>query len=160
MEIPSISGLIEDRLVKGQPEGETTRVWDGILHESFSIRDGFSTGFEMMSGSGRAGLFTSHIVLEGTGSEKKFLIVECKAPGFDDQPGRWKVAVDQLEELLSKVSSCNRKFGAIAIGKVVRFYELVGGHVMDFEGDGSVYYLDRQCQTITAKLRYFRQNHL
>ena len=35
MEVQSIEWVIKNRLVKDQPEGETTRVWDDILHDYF-----------------------------------------------------------------------------------------------------------------------------
>jgi hypothetical protein len=57
MDITAIEWLIKNRLVKGQPEGETSRVWDDILHEYFRSSEGYSTGPEMSFGT--AGLIFS-----------------------------------------------------------------------------------------------------
>jgi acyl-CoA synthetase (AMP-forming)/AMP-acid ligase II len=92
-------------------------------------------------------------------NEKKLLIVECKAPGLEGQGEIWFNATQQLEGYLKAITTTNRKFGAIAVGKYVRFYELTDGVLAAFGNDSDYYLLDRQCQSITAKLAYFKANH-
>lgn len=153
MAIPTIAWLIENRLTPKHTEAETSRVWDDILHDYFKSAEGYSTGPEMQFGSGRADLFTAHIVLEGRAQEKKFLIVECKHPGDESQGGLWRTGTQQLQNYLRRIpTSRHRKFGAVAVGKTVRFYEWVNGALVDFENDGPIYYLDRQCQDVTRVL--------
>ena len=96
MGIPSLEWLIKNRLVKGQPEGETARVWNDILHTCFPVEDGYSTGPEMSINGGKADLFTAHLVLDKQWHEKKFLIVECKAPGLESQDSIWEAGVNQI----------------------------------------------------------------
>lgn len=160
MENPALSFLIKNRLVKGQPEGETTRIWNEILHRVFAAEDGYTTGPEMQFGAGRADLFTAHVILDVRAFEKKFLIVECKLPGKEGQGSIWELGANQLAGYLASITSARyRRYGAIAVGKAVRFYEWVDEELVDFQSDGTVYYIDRQCQTVTARLAYFRDNH-
>jgi hypothetical protein len=160
MEKPTLAFLIKNRLVKGQPEGETTRVWNDILHLYFKTDDGYTTGPEMTFGAGRADLFTAHIVLDARAEEKTFLIIECKSPGKETQDGVWEEGVRQLSGYIANIKpSKRRKYAAIAIGKTVRFFEWVGKRLVDFRGDGTIYYIDRQCQTVTERLAYFRDHH-
>lgn len=53
-----------------------------------------------------------------------------------------------------------RKFGALAVGRLVQFFEYCettdGGIALG--GDETLYYVDLQCQTITSKLAYVRAN--
>ncbi|KAH7324415.1 hypothetical protein B0I35DRAFT_458164 [Stachybotrys elegans] len=159
MAISTIAWYIKNRLVPGRPEGETSRVWNTILNHLFKPEDGYTTGPEMSFGPGRADLFTAHLVLDVRFTEKKFLIVECKKPGDESQDSTWSEAKGQLQDYLGNITSKNRKFGAIAIGKVVRFFEMTGSGLVAFEGDDKYYYIDRQCQSVTRKLLYFRENH-
>lgn len=149
MAIQMIAWLIEieNRLTPKQIEAETPRVWDDILHDYFRAADGYSTGPEVQFGSGHADLFMAHVILEGRAREKKLLVVECKPPGGGTQSGVWRTGADQLQDYLANIPpSPHRKFRAIAVGKMVRFYELVHGMLVDFENNGSIYYLGRQCQ--------------
>lgn len=157
MAIPTIAWLIENRLTPKHTEAETSRVWDDILHDYFKSAEGYSTGPEMQFGSGRADLFTAHIVLEGRAQERKFLIVECKHPGDETQPNVWTTGVRQLRNYLETIpTSRHRKFGAIAVGKTVRFYEWVDRTLVDFDNNGSIYYIDRQCQDVTRVLEVIK----
>lgn len=162
MAIPTFEWLIKNRLVKGHREAETSRFWDDLLHHYFRVEDGYSTGPEKHFGDGRADLFTAHLVRRPRLNERKFLIVECKGPGSEGQDGVWARGSDQLESYLAGIpqnsTGTYRKFGAIAVGRRVRFYELKNGELVDLEDDGTIYYLDRQCQSVTAKLEYIREN--
>ncbi|KAM0415939.1 hypothetical protein ACHAPT_013092 [Fusarium lateritium] len=156
--IPYMSGLIKTRLVPGNPEGETSRVWDDILHDVFPSRENYSTGPEMSLGQGQADLFTAHVVIDTKFNERKFLIVECKAAGLETQTSVWGMGVEQLQQYLGAVRGNQRKFGAIAVGKCVRFYEWKDGELQDLS-EGQILYIDRQCQSVMHQLVYFRENH-
>lgn len=117
MKIQALEWVIKTRLVKGNPEGETTRVWDDILHDYFKARDGYSTGPEMMIGKGFADLFTAHIVLDSRYNEKKFLIVECKAPGLEGQNHVWEEALIELRKYLSPSRGTTVSAGQLPSGK-------------------------------------------
>ncbi|KAH7166461.1 hypothetical protein EDB81DRAFT_755094 [Dactylonectria macrodidyma] len=153
-----LPALINACLVKGQPEGETSRIWDDILHDVFPGRDNYSTGPEILLGHGRVDLFTAHIVIDVQVNERKFLVVECKAPGLETQDKIWEQGVDQLKQYLGSIHGTQRKFGALAVGKCVRFYEWKNHALHDMSG-GQVFYLDRQCQSVMQHLVYFRENH-
>lgn len=112
----------------------------------------------MLLGQGRADLFTAHIVIDTRLDERKFLIVECKAPGIETYSSVWKMGVDQLQAYLGSLEGDQRKFGAIAVGKCVRFYEWKDRALHDIS-DGKIFYLDRQCQSVMQHLVYFRENH-
>lgn len=161
----TIGWLIKNRLVKGQAEGEVSRVWNSILQIEFPIATGYATGPETLIEDRRADLFTAHIVFEGQTQEYKFLIIECKAPGLESQDKIWEEAKEQLDAYLAGIatgkSRKKRKFGAIAVGKCVRFYEWNSAtpKTADALDNGVIYYLDRQCQTVTNWLRFFRDNH-
>ncbi|KAI1475137.1 hypothetical protein F4774DRAFT_398138 [Daldinia eschscholtzii] len=155
--LPYMEALIKNRLVKGKPEGETSRVWDDILHLCFPGGQNFSVGPEMTLGGGKADLFAAHFVLEPRLLEKKFLIVECKAPGLESRDDIWLEAAGQLRIYLGGVRGTHRKFGAIAVGKCVRFYEWIDSDLQDI-ANGDIYWIDRQCKTVTEHLNYFREN--
>jgi hypothetical protein len=164
MEIETVCWLIKNRLQPGKPEGETARVWNTILTSYYPAALGFSTGPEMPIGSGRADLFTAHLVIATIAKEYKFLIVECKAPRLETQGGVWTEAITQLNVYLGSIAAQRNKriFGAIAVGKVVRFYEWdwESSQVENVAQNDAYFYIDRQCQTVTGWLAFFRDNHL
>ncbi|KAK4155083.1 hypothetical protein C8A00DRAFT_32074 [Chaetomidium leptoderma] len=160
MENPYTAGAIQDYLVKGQPEGMTSTIWNTLLKKYFPDAEGYLTKPEMVFGDGKADLYTAHIVHGARKSLQKFLIVECKTAGLETQRSIWKEGANQLERYLRSIKGDHRKFGAIAIGKHVRFYELIDTFLVDFDDDGEIYLLDRQCQSVSGKLIYFRDNHL
>ena len=79
---------------------------------------------------------------ESRNSLKKFLIVECKAPDLEGPGSVWGEGARQLQEYLSTITGNHRKFGAVAVGRYVRFYELVDVDLVDFEGT---------CWTVNAR---------
>ncbi|CRK25037.1 hypothetical protein BN1708_014110 [Verticillium longisporum] len=165
LEYSTLEWAIENRLTNGQPEGETSRVWNAILSKIYRIEDGYMTGPymtgpEMLHEGGRAGLFTAHIAFNPMHEEKKFLVVECKAPGRETDDDLWAEAADQLARHLKSFKPRNRLYRAIANAKAVRFYELNDGNLVDFQNDGQILWLDRQCQSVMRKLLFFRDNHL
>ncbi|EGY21646.1 uncharacterized protein VDAG_03086 [Verticillium dahliae VdLs.17] len=119
LEYSTLEWAIENRLTNGQPEGETSRVWNAILSKIFRIEDGYMTGPEMLHEGGRADLFTAHIVFNPMHEEKKFLVVECKAPGRETDDDLWAEAADQLARHLKSFKPRNRLYGAIANGKAL-----------------------------------------
>jgi len=54
-----------------------------------------------------------------------------------------------------------RHFGAIGIGKLVRFYEWKRDQqrILNVASNDACFYIDRQCETVTHWLEYFRDNH-
>ncbi|SRR6266536_3606873 len=163
MENQTIEWLIKNRLAGGQLEGETSRVWNSILQIEFPVSTGYTTGPETQIQGRRADLFTAHFVFENQAKEYKFFIVECKAPGLETESRIWADALEQLNSYPAGISTSRhgkRKFGAIAVGKVVQFYEWnKETETADALDNGTSYYIDRQCQTVTGWLRYFRENH-
>jgi hypothetical protein len=103
--------------VKGQLEGETTRVWDDILHNYFKSREGYSTGSELMIGRGFADIFTAHIVLGTRYNEKKFFIVECKAPGLETRDAVGKKHLPSCEYTFPPSTGTTESTGQLPLGK-------------------------------------------
>ncbi|KAH9883371.1 hypothetical protein F4778DRAFT_664914 [Xylariomycetidae sp. FL2044] len=163
LEIATFEWLIQNRLAEGQPEGQTSRIWNEILHHIFTLEKGYTTGFETDLSNGGPDLFPSLVVFDVNHNEDMFVVIGYKALGPEEQTSTWAEGAEQLQRYLRQIETNNRKFGAIAIGKCVRFYEWVKqpdeGYLVDFQGDGATYLLDRQCQTVTEKLVYFREHH-
>ena len=150
MELPIIEWYIENRLTNGNPEYETARVWNLVLNRILKFGDGYSTGFETM-----AGISTNHLALEVKLREKIVFVIKCIAPDTETKLPILQEQADQLKDYLKAIKTHRRKFGAIAAGKTVRFYELRDGDLVDFEDDSSTYYLDRQCASVSRKLGLF-----
>ncbi|KAG7104466.1 hypothetical protein HYQ46_002077 [Verticillium longisporum] len=119
LEYSTLEWAIKNRLTNGQPEGETSRVWNVILNKVFQIEDGYMTGPEMLLKGGRADLFTAHVVFNSRHEEKKFLVVECKAPGRETEDELWIEAAAQLARYLKSFKPRNRLYGATANGKAL-----------------------------------------
>ncbi|CAJ2508939.1 Uu.00g139650.m01.CDS01 [Anthostomella pinea] len=136
MELFVVDWLIKERLVKGQPIGETCRVWNEILHQVFQSTDGYSTGMETLPGGGKAAeLFTSLLVIDVIPNyEKTLLVITSNAPGLEDQAHIWLEAAELLGAHLAAIDADHRKFGAVAVGKAVRFYEWKVDKLVDLEG--------------------------
>jgi len=158
-----VEWLIENCLVPGETEAETARVFSTSLLETFSRPDGYTIHWTVENG--KANLITTHVVLDTRHDEyeeKIFFVIQCKAPGLERQSSVWDEVAENLREYLGGITSDNRKFGAVAIGKLVRFYEFdeATGSLVDFDGDGTVYQMDLQCQAITEKFMHFREHYL
>ncbi len=157
METPFVADAIQDYLVEGQPHAMTSMIWNALLATYFPSSDGYFTGLEMQIGNGRADLFTAHVVHKAKESVGKFLVVECKSSGHETEGGMLEAGTDQLERYLRAINAPG--LGPLR-NKHVRFYELVDDTLVDLDGDGEIYMLDRQCQSVVGKLNYLRDNHL
>ncbi|KAI9840877.1 MAG: hypothetical protein M1837_001256 [Sclerophora amabilis] len=159
----TINWAIRNRLLPGYPEGETGRVWNAILSKYFPDREGYATGPDMAKVTGRLALLTSHIVDITADRDYGLLVVECKAPGFETEDGVWREAVAQVESFLRRFAASHQRrvFGAISVGKAVKFYEWdrTSEQVRNVAGDNAMFYLDLHCQTVSDWLIYFRENH-
>ncbi|KFX85882.1 hypothetical protein V490_09345 [Pseudogymnoascus sp. VKM F-3557] len=171
MELESISWLIKNRLRPELHEGETKRIWITILSWFFSAAAGYATGPEMtMDGQRRADVVATHIFKTTRMNEINFLVVECKAQKYITTPTAWGKAFGELKGYLAyiyhnkyKKRSGKRLFGAIAIGRTVKFYEWVGGKDSPLKviaGEDQPLYINRQCRTVTDWLTYIRENHV
>lgn len=163
MDNESTAWLIKNCLVPGQLEDEAL-VWSTILSIEFPLTAGYHTGPETRINDSRAVFFTTaHIVFGNRVQEFKFLIVECKRPATERQDQVWEDAGTQVTAYLSGIASSSpsgRKFGAVAVGKVVRFYEWdKESKSLTALANGAYFYIDRQCKTVVEWLRFFRDNH-
>lgn len=158
----TIEWLLKYRVVSGEPAGETARVWNAILAMVFPVADLYTTGFDMLATQGTLVLFSSKAVSNQTREECEFFIIECIAPTVEAQDPGWEPYLGQLNSLLGKASSRDgkRKFGAIAAGHVVQFFEWDrnSGCAMNADAYDRRFYIDRQCQSVTRWLQYFRDN--
>lgn len=161
MEHTMIADAIKYDLVSSEDESTTKGVWMNILTTHFTINEGFWTRPEqLLSEGGKAALLTAHVVRGQSGHRSVFLVVECGALGDERQDSTRIEATDQLKRHLGSIVGRHRKFGAAGVGKVVRFYELLDGKdLVDFDDDGSIYHLDRQCRSVCDKLDFLQRNH-
>lgn len=145
----------------GYHESWIKGVWNSILYAAFPLNDGYLTGPGPVQGGEKVDLLTAHYVRKTEWSETKFLVVKFKASGEETNSGVWEEAVGQLVRYLGATNErpTHRVYGVVAIGRLVRFYEFVNGQLADLHGDGTAFYLDRQCKTITEKMEYIRKNH-
>ncbi|KAF2792030.1 hypothetical protein K505DRAFT_247558, partial [Melanomma pulvis-pyrius CBS 109.77] len=152
MDNEMVAWLIKNKLVPGQLEGETARVWNTILQIGFPATAGYATGPETQINGRRADFHTAHTVFGNRAQEFKFLIVECKRLAIEGQDQVWEDAGIQVGAYLSGIAKSRpsgRKFGAVAIGKMVRFYEWDTKAVsLTTLADGTYFYIDRQCATV------------
>jgi hypothetical protein len=95
-----------------------------------------------------------------TVSENQVLTVKCMAPGLEIQDSIWEHSVDQLSRYFDSPDT-SPSFGALAVGEAVLFFkwDRDNRQLVDFQDDGTIYYIDRQCQTVTTRLEYFRDHH-
>lgn len=151
--------MIENRLIEGESEGPTATVWNQIFHQVFPSREYYITWFEWNSNDSGLDVFASQLVKDSIWYERKFLIVECKAPGIEGQEAFDEERLTRDLAAIATPEKDHRKFGAIAIGKAVRLYEYKATEgLKPLENDVTIYYFDRHCQTVTRKLEYIRQN--
>ncbi|KAI0395286.1 hypothetical protein F5Y17DRAFT_210131 [Xylariaceae sp. FL0594] len=166
MEDSVIVWHIDNRLGKDHQESDVKDVWNLIICFHFIRLGGYSLSTEKGVPGGRMDMLVSELVHNpGRSSMKPFWIIECKAPGLEGQSAIWRDALDQLRRYYHGLTRGQTRkyprYAAIAVGKTVRFYEFdpTTQEAQDFRGDGSVYRIDRQCQTITRHLEYIR-NHI
>ena len=103
----------------------------------------------------------SRTTLEPSYRNTAFLVIECKASSHETtDDGIWEHDVAQLAGCLASIrdQSSSRVFGAIAVGKSVRFYEYDDA-LRDMNGDGTVYNIHRQCKAVTEKLEYIHTHY-
>ncbi|KAH7306012.1 hypothetical protein B0I35DRAFT_443696 [Stachybotrys elegans] len=148
--------LIENRLDPGEPERETSRIWGEILHWFFKLADGFSTGLANPLGCGEVDLFLAHLV--ESYDDKILLVVECEATNIEAQKQAWEDGQSQLERHLKAHGGTHQKFGAVAMGRAVRFYELIDGQLAPLLHDATEYDIGRQCQDVISRLRYVQES--
>lgn len=158
-----IAWRIKDQIVPGKLEGQASIAWHGILSIVFPGGENFSFGLGAEFGKEFKHLFTAVTVFEPMREESKFTVVAWRAPGQEASTLVWTEAVEHLKRyylgLLADPTSDQgplRRFAAVANGNAVRFYEWIDGGLVDFNiahDKGKSYYLDRECQDITAILK-------
>lgn len=166
MDIQSIAWSIKTKLVAGNKERETKGVWTTLLAVAFPPQDGFMLNPEFDLPSGRPDILVSRVSVSRRTQRHSFFIVECKPPCRETEGALWETATSQLLRYLRSIAddrrvagSTNRKFGAIAMGRVVRFYELVDDNMIPLRNGNETYYIDLQCRTVTGLFNYIRQNN-
>lgn len=67
--------------------------------------------------------------------------MECEASGKDTRSGIWEEVIEPLIPCLEAISThpTRHVFGAIAIGRVVRFYELVNDRLAHIHGGSTAF---------------------
>jgi hypothetical protein len=94
-------------------------------------------------------------------STSQLVMVECKLFDKEGQPLEqvWEKGAEHLRNYyLGGLREAHTVFGAVAIRTRIRFFELVGTDLRDFEGCADSYMLDRQCQSVSKKLTRIRES--
>ncbi|KAI6087575.1 hypothetical protein F4821DRAFT_236124 [Hypoxylon rubiginosum] len=155
--VPFLEFLIENRLVKGGTEGDTSAIWNNILWAYFTARDNYAIGPETFLSSRGVSLSVARFIPENNWEELTFFNVACMGPGLEAEETIWEDAAAQLGKDLAGISGKHRKYGAVAVGRYIRFYEWKGGKLFSI-ADSQTFRLDRQSKAITDQLLYFREN--
>ena len=108
MEAPSIVWHIKS-LNHYSPPQQISRIWNGILHIPFPPLEGFSTGHEVRTRSGKADPLNSNIIITTSTYDKKFLIVECKGAVGESQPELLDDTREQLVGLLERAANARQR---------------------------------------------------
>ncbi len=167
MKILTLQWYIENRLLGEDPAVDMARIWNIILTWIYPIGSGYTTGPEASVGEGSSAFSTRHMIF-GAG-EFTTLIVQCRPPEYETDTSTWNDCVVQLSDQLCSVAADVetprlggiRHFGAIAIGRLVRFYEWKRDEqrIQNVASNDACFYVDRQCETVTHWLDYFRDHH-
>ncbi|OJJ41803.1 hypothetical protein ASPWEDRAFT_179500 [Aspergillus wentii DTO 134E9] len=161
MESEHLAWQIENRIQPGAPEKKITGTWNTILSMFFPPTQGYMSNFNRTRADGPLDVFIEHIETHAPQPRPfKFLYVQCTASGNEDIDEVWEekllILSDQLRQFNSK-----RVFGAIAVGRAVKFYEWNSemGKAVSLEQNPSPLFIDRHCQTVARHLEYIRNHH-
>lgn len=81
------------------------------------------------------------------------LWVVCRAAASEVREGVWEECAGELRKHMEDLeyTTGRRRFGAVAMGKIVRFCEYADGVVVYLDGDSTAFHARRQCRTIQGK---------
>lgn len=125
------------QLVKQHSLEATVRsVWEEIVTEWFPGRHGYKWGFKAPTLANNnmpdvtvieVRALTQDIVNTEEWSERQIMMIECKRPS-SDTPTCWEdtIKAQFREDLSQNLNSSERIYGAVAIGKKVRFFKFDG----------------------------------
>lgn len=127
----------------GSLEETVQSLWQTIIVEWFPARDGYKYGFKAATLANRNQPDISVIQINALVpnprnsnhfDERQILLVECKRPSLDT-PRSWNdtLAGQLHDDLAQNINSSNRLFGAVAIGKKVKFYQFDGNARQDHQ---------------------------
>ncbi|PGH23670.1 hypothetical protein AJ80_02276 [Polytolypa hystricis UAMH7299] len=90
--------------------------------------------------------------------ECELFVIESNALELEEERGVWQEGHAQLNEYLENLAKGHgrRVFGAIAVGKTVRFYEWDSGaeEIQNLAEIDECFYLDGQCQTVEVGTKF------
>jgi hypothetical protein len=107
-------------------EDAVQSVWQGIVLEWFPGRHGYKWRFWYTITVIRVRALTHSPEDSTHWDERQIFVIRCKRPSSDTASG-WRDTTGQLQDDLSEISNHpDPLFGAVAIGKKVRFYRFEG----------------------------------
>lgn len=164
--------LVEEVEPAAPPHLNLFSAWMNILFVMFPMTEGFAPTSQSHIGRGQEDFSINGVSRllehwhEPYFQENKFVVVAHKAtePETRPQDPVWTNLAGKLESYLDYLDATAatsgeprfRRLGMVANGKAVRFYEWVDGALVDFNGDGKIRYVDRECQDITTILKEIR----
>ncbi|RJE24731.1 hypothetical protein PHISCL_02940 [Aspergillus sclerotialis] len=121
-----------DNITTDDSESVVDGLWISILTWEFPIEQGYVTRPQARHGTqpGKRGWSDLHTYqyTHGTGSPRKFLIVQCKRPSRERQRGAWRDGRNQLE-IYFRATYGGRQgeqtpaYGILAIGRLMKAYK-------------------------------------
>lgn len=162
MESDLLRGIIDlsDLLT---PEGGTfgtSAFWSTLIAFTLPSKDGYFTGPARPEDDETTCLRVVKTIMDPEFVVNEYFWVVCKAAGSEAREGVWEECAGQLRRYMESPEgrADRRLFGAVAMGKVVRFYEYVDGAVTDLHGDNTTFHVRRRCKAIQDKLEYIHGN--
>ncbi|CAI6043296.1 unnamed protein product [Clonostachys chloroleuca] len=144
-------------------ESAIRNIWADILHESFPRHEGYLVRQETEPIPGRslrADCKVFHFEQNRNPHRMEFLGIECKQGHYETQGNSWDLAQEQLITYLIGFRGSPRVFGAICMGKNVRFYRFFPAQDDEpatlEEMDADFIRIDRQPQTVVRRLEYIK----
>ncbi|CAH0042788.1 unnamed protein product [Clonostachys rhizophaga] len=137
-------------------------LWVDIVQETFPMREGYHVRLESEPISGRADCKVYHFEQTRNPKKVEFLGIECKQGHHETQDDSWDLAREQLITYLTGFQGSAKVFGAICMGKNVRFYRFFPAQDDEpatiEEMDENVIRIDRQPQTVVRRLEYIKSS--
>ena len=145
---PSLQGHVGFRntLQLVQPhslEDTVQSLWQEIVNEWFPGRHGYKWGYKAPTLANdnmpditviQVMIVTANPSLETGWEERQILLIECKRPSRDTPLGWGDTINSQFkDDLAQTLNASERLYGAVAIGKKVRFYRFDGRAAPDQE---------------------------
>lgn len=156
------------RMRASDPEGVTSGIWNLILNLEFPVTDNYVHRPQY----GTTGNFTDMTTMQWIkrpGHENfvqcKFLITQCKRNARSTQDSAWREGEEQIRRYLGRLvhtdSYKHRRWGIVAIGRLVKFYrwDFRAKDIQIMGTRNDPYDIESEATIIRRKLKEIRDKH-